>query len=141
MPVMPWTRTGGLAIEKDGHAFTTFRFADLSFFQAATARLAASAKRVGADDGKAGAGQDLAALFDMRAGEAHHDRHVDRILLQRLHDAFGHPVAAVDAGEDVDEDGLAHSSSDVTSRKALATRSGVAPPPMSRKLAGSPPAA
>jgi hypothetical protein len=28
----------------------------------------------------------------------------------------------------------------ITSLKALATRSGVAPPPMSRKLAGSPPA-
>ena len=30
--------------------------------------------------------------------------------------------------------------SDITSRNALATRSGVAPPPISRKLAGSPPA-
>jgi hypothetical protein len=30
--------------------------------------------------------------------------------------------------------------SDSTSRNAAATRSGLAPPPMSRKLAGSPPA-
>ena len=35
---------GCFARKKDGHAFTTFKFSDMSFFQATTARWAASAK-------------------------------------------------------------------------------------------------
>src|SRR5204863_340479 len=33
-------------------------------------------------------------------------RHMHRVLLHGLHDAFGDPVAAVDAGKDVDQDRL-----------------------------------
>ena len=61
---------------------------------------------VGGDDGEAAGFEDAAALLHMRAGEAHHQRHLHLDLLQRLHDALGDPVAAVDAGEDVDQDGL-----------------------------------
>ena len=57
----------------------------------------------------------------------------------RLDDSLRHPVAAVDAGKDVDQHDATFGS-ESTSRNAAATRSGEAPPPTSRKLAGSPPA-
>ena len=54
----------------------------------------------------AGLGQDSPALFDIGARQPHHQRDLDAHFMDRLDDAFGHPVAAVDAGENVDEDRL-----------------------------------
>ncbi len=64
-------------------------------------------QRLGADDWNAAFGDDLAALFDIGAGEPHDQRHArSSISLHGLHDALRDPVAAIDAGEDVDEDAL-----------------------------------
>src|SRR3989344_6193685 len=58
---------------------------------------------VGSEEFQAGLGQDGAPLFHVGAGEAHHDRHFDVEFTHRGHDAFRHPVTAVDAGEDIDQ--------------------------------------
>ena len=53
------------------------------------------------DIGKSRLGENRAPLLDIGAGETNDDGYLDRLLLQCLHDALGNPVAAVDAGEDV----------------------------------------
>src|SRR3989344_9628013 len=58
---------------------------------------------VGSEKTQARLGQDGAPLFYVGAGEAHHDGHFDVEFTHRAYDAFGHPVTAVDAGEDIDE--------------------------------------
>src|SRR3546814_3326327 len=60
-------------------------------------------KRGGGDDRQAAGLEDLSALLDMGPGEADDERHRHVDLLDGLHDPLGDPVAAVDAGEDVDE--------------------------------------
>ena len=61
---------------------------------------------LGHDQGQAAVFQDLAARLDVGPGETHHQGDLEVDLLHRLDHALGHPVAAVDAGEDVDQDGL-----------------------------------
>ena len=61
---------------------------------------------VGRDDVEPGLGEDLLPLLHVGAFHAHHQRHLEPDLLRRLHDALGEHVAAQDAAEDVDEDGL-----------------------------------
>ena len=61
-----------------------------------------------------------------------------RARLRRCDHAFGNDVAAHDAAENVDEDPF-HLRSDRMILNASVTFSFVAPPPTSRKLAGSPP--
>ncbi len=61
---------------------------------------------VGGDHGQAGAGDDLLALLDIGALEAHHQRNLQADLLDRGDHALGDDVAAHDAAEDVDEDAL-----------------------------------
>src|SRR5450830_1179639 len=58
------------------------------------------------DDREAGALEDRFALLDVRALEAHDDGNLDADLLDGVHDAGRDDVAAHDAAEDVDEDGL-----------------------------------
>ena len=58
--------------------------------------------------------------------------------LRRRDDALGEHVAAHDAAEDVDEDGL-HVRVGQDDLEGLGDLLLVAPPPTSRKLAGSPP--
>jgi hypothetical protein len=88
--------------------------------------------------GEAVVGEDLHGDLLVRAGQADHDRHLERVLLRRGHDTVGHVVGARDAAEDVEQDGL-----DVLVGRDDAQRVddllGVDEPPMSRKLAGSPP--
>ena len=66
--------------------------------------------------------------------------HLALLAAPRLDQAAGDLVAAGDAAEDVDQDRLAPCGSARMRRIAAATLSALAPPPMSRKLAGSPPA-
>ena len=54
----------------------------------------------------AGVEQDLATLLGVRAVEADHDRRPQVDAAHRLDDALGDLLAAGDAAEDVDEDGL-----------------------------------
>ena len=61
---------------------------------------------VGGDDDKAAVGQDLAAFFDIGAGKADHQGDLHLHLFDRLDDTLGDPVAAVDTGKDVDQNGF-----------------------------------
>src|SRR5690606_7016874 len=61
---------------------------------------------VGADDGQARGRQHLLALFFVGALHAHDQRHAEVHGLAGGDDAFGDHVAAHDAAEDVDQDGL-----------------------------------
>ena len=96
-------------------------------------------KAVRGDDREPALGQDFPPFLDAGAGEADDQRHRHIEFLQGLHDPLGDPVAAIDAGKDVDEDRL-----DIFIRQNKAERFGDAfrrgASPMSRKLAGSPPA-
>ena len=56
-------------------------------------------ERVGADDRQTAVDDDLAPGLEIRAGEPHDQRHVDIQRPACLNDAFGDPIAAVDAGE------------------------------------------
>ena len=58
-------------------------------------------ERVCSDEVDIRVGQDLAALFDIGTGQAHHDRHLHLQFLHRLNHAFRNPVAAVNAGKNV----------------------------------------
>ena len=93
-------------IEKDAHAFTTFRLTVLLFFQAETARSAASASVLARMMGRPERARILRPSSTWVPASRTMTGTSDRVLLQRLDDAFGHPVAAVDAGEDVDQDRL-----------------------------------
>ena len=63
-------------------------------------------QRRSANDRQSGFGKDFLAFFDIRSGQPHNDRKIEIKFLQRLHDPFSHPVAAVDTSEDVDQNGL-----------------------------------
>ncbi len=83
-------------------------------------------------------GQDLLAELDVGAFEADDQRHRDGHFLGRRDHAFGDDVAAHDAAEDVDQDAL-HGGSERMILNAACTFSFDAPPPTSRKFAGSAP--
>ena len=97
------------------------------------------AHRVGRREVQAALLQHPLAFLDVGAFHPDDDRHRHAELLDRGNDALRQHVAAQDAAEDVDEHRL-----DVLvghqDRKAFLICSALAPPPTSRKLAGSPPA-
>src|SRR5205823_11693570 len=61
---------------------------------------------VGGDDGQARFREDLLAEPDVRALQAHHERHVEAHLSRRRHDALRDHVAAHDAAEDIHQNAL-----------------------------------
>ena len=77
-------------------------------------------------------------FVDVRAFEADDQRHLAGPLLSQRHNALGDHVTAHDAAEDVDQDAF-DLRSEVMILNASVTFSLVAPPPTSRKLAGSAP--
>src|SRR5438128_1778240 len=108
LPVKPWTMTRVLRLSR----IAISRPPSGCFFllggraPGGDGLLGGLGQRVGDDHLLAGIGQDAASLLDLGAGEPHHQRHVDADLADGFDHAFGDPVAAVDAGEDVDQDGL-----------------------------------
>src|ERR671936_78049 len=56
--------------------------------------------------GEVGGFEDLAAFLGVGAHQADHHGHVGLHLVEHLHDALGYRVAAGDAAEDVEHDGL-----------------------------------
>ena len=76
------------------------------FATAATIFCAPSAIVVGGLNREAALAQDLAPELDVRAFEAHDERHLEPELLRRGDDARRDDVALHDAAEDVDEDRL-----------------------------------
>src|SRR4026207_1201785 len=60
--------------------------------------------RIGWLNGKAALRQNLLALLDVRAFQAHDERHLQAELLGCRYDPFGDHVATHDAPEDVYED-------------------------------------
>src|SRR6476659_8257310 len=94
--------------------------------------------RVGTDDRQTRVGQQLLAELLVRPLHPHDQRHGQVGGLAGGDHALGDGVAAHDAAEDVDQD-RRHLLVRSMILKASVTFSAEAPPPTSRKLAGSPP--
>ena len=94
------------AIEKDGHDATAFGVELEVVAPGGTARLAASARVLARMIGRPQRARILRPSSTCVPARRTTTGTLQRILLQRLDDAFGDPVAAVDAGEDVDQDRL-----------------------------------
>ena len=111
-PEMPWTRTGVVSVEKDAHASA------LAFMSCGDVML--STFLPGFDRAVRGFGKSvearmigrplLARIFRPSSTWVPASRTMTGMSiglgLQRLDDALGDPVAAIDAGEDVDQDRL-----------------------------------
>ena len=93
-------------VKKDAHQTALIICSLRSFFQAITARSAASISVLARMIGR----PDCARIFWPSSTLVPESRTITGTstgsALQRLHDALGHPVAAVDAREDVDQDRL-----------------------------------
>ena len=128
-PVMPWTMTALLSMRIAMRQATLGGAGDL---------LGGVGEVVGGMILRAGGGEGWLARLDVGAFEADDERHLDRISLAAATMPFGDDVAAHDAAEDVDQDAL-HVGVGEDDVEGCGDLSLEAPPPTSRKLAGSPP--
>ena len=101
---MPWTRTRGGLVDQDGHGLAPQ--AALRCAAAATDFCAASARLVARDQLDPAGGQDRRPSSTWVPASRTISGTLERLHLDRLDHALGDPVAAVDAGEDVDQDRL-----------------------------------
>jgi hypothetical protein len=143
-PVMPWTMTLESAVRKIAMSLVFLPLRVLVWVRAtaassATRRAAPSIVSTRSSSGSPALVEDLPTLLGVVAVEAHDERLGSLAVALRivvgLDDAVGDGVAGGDAAEDVDEDALTCGSSKMMS-SPLAMTSALAPPPMSRKLAG-----
>ena len=61
-------------------------------------------ERVGCDDGQAAFAHDAPAFLDIRASQSNDEGHAK--VLSRPHNTFCDPIAAIDAGEDINQNRL-----------------------------------
>src|SRR5690606_13456196 len=99
-PVMPWKTTLVSLLTN------TLMVAFLNSADRGDDLLGSVGHAIGGLDGEAAVVENLSTELDVRALEAHDQRHLEPELLRRGHDAFGDEVALGDAAEDVDEDAL-----------------------------------
>src|SRR6478609_9268832 len=106
-PVMPWTMTLESAVRKMAMGVVSLFALVGSVAGGQLGGLAGGAVHgvLDEDPGVVALGQDAAALVDVVAVEAHHQRAVLLLAegVERADDAVGHGVAGGDAAEDVDE--------------------------------------
>ena len=132
LPVKPWQMTLVFLSISIGHVRVRPSFTASTIFCAASSRSSAGMTL------RPDVGDDRLAELDVGAFEAHDQRHFEADFLDRGDHAFGDHVAFHDAAEDIDQNAfdLRVGGDDLEGGRDLFL---VAPPPTSRKLAGSAP--